>query len=51
VLNRGAVKQVLLVGDPDLWTAMLLWSHRVVLPAADVDVVEGDDELLAVVDI
>jgi hypothetical protein len=40
-LNRGAVKQVLQVGDPDLWTALLLWSHRVVLPADDV-VLEDD---------
>lgn len=38
VLVRAAVRQVLLVGDPDLWSVVLLWSHR--LPMAP----EGDED-------
>lgn len=28
VLQKSAVRQVLSVGDPDLWSMVLLWSHR-----------------------
>lgn len=32
VLQKSAVRQLLSVGDPDLWSVVLLWSHR--LPEA-----------------
>ena len=28
VCKKEAVRQVLAVGDPDLWSAVLLWCHR-----------------------
>jgi hypothetical protein len=40
---QEAVRQVLAVGDPDLWSVVLLWSHR--LP---VQIDESDDDEPAV---